>query len=296
MKKTVAIIGVTGKLGYRVANKLANQDKYDLIGIARTPGKRSFDHFKNISFYQIKGIDDIENLSYALKKADIIINTGYVWFADLIHKALQKAKHKPEQIIFIGSTAIFTRYEVPSKAKRMAGEQSVMRNFNNWTLIRPTMIYGHPQDNNISRLIKFVNKSPVIPIIGKGKNKIQPIFIDDVVEFIIRSIDNPNVINKEINIGGKRAITNRELFLTVAALLKKRRILIPIPPQIILFGIKLFRLIGQKPPVKEEQVMRFLEDKNVDISEAVQLLNYTPIDFNDGCSILIKKMRENNII
>ena len=68
--------------------------------------------------------------------------------------------------VFFSSTALFTHLAAASKAVRLDAEARVRALPGEWTILRPTMIYGAAGDRNMERLDPFLARSPVVPLPG----------------------------------------------------------------------------------------------------------------------------------
>ena len=55
-------------------------------------------------------------------------------------------------------------------------------------IFRPSIIFG-PEDQFFNRFANMARYSPVLPLIGGGKTKFQPVYVGDVAEAIARSVD-----------------------------------------------------------------------------------------------------------
>jgi uncharacterized protein YbjT (DUF2867 family) len=84
--------------------------------------------------------------------------------AGLVTDAVEAAR--PIRSVFFSSTALFTHLPAASKAVRLAAEEQVRALRTEWTILRPTMIYGAAGDRNMERLIRFLARSPVVPLPG----------------------------------------------------------------------------------------------------------------------------------
>ncbi len=150
--KRVAIIGASGEVGSRLVFQL--YAKHELVAVVRNKAKRDFSAFPHMQVRELDDVRNIEALASAIADCDAIINTGYIWFAESIHKAIQLSGARIEHIIFTGSTGIFSKIHSPSAEQKRLAERFISEHyFGNWTIIRPTMIYGHKNDRNISRLV-----------------------------------------------------------------------------------------------------------------------------------------------
>lgn len=75
---------------------------------------------------------------------------------------------KIERAIFISTTGIFTKLNPDSKGIRLEAERLIKESELDYTIIRPTMIYGTPKDRNMWRLVKYLKRLPMLPILGNG--------------------------------------------------------------------------------------------------------------------------------
>ena len=291
---TIAVIGATGEVGYRLIHAL--HLSYKVIAVVRNPNKRDFSAYSGVEVRQVDDISDVKNLALSLGGCEAIVNTGYIWFAEHINQAILKSKASIRHIVFTGSTGIYTRLPSQSAERKRSAETFIQERYHcPWTIIRPTMIYGHKDDRNISRMVKAVARYPVIPLIGQGHSLIQPVLIHDLVKAYVTALLNPKFYKRSYNVGGSKAYSNRDLISCVASSLGKRARLLPVPASIVQSGIALLSLIG-KSPISQEQVQRFQEDKSIDLSEFIRDFEYVPLDFEQGIRLLIRDLKQNGLL
>ncbi|MCX6351974.1 MAG: NAD(P)H-binding protein [Bacteroidetes bacterium] len=286
--KKIAIIGATGRVGFRLC--LAFHNDYSVVAVGRNPTKKDFSKYSNIDFIQISNLSETDKLAIALKDCDAIINAGYIWLAEDIYKAMNAGGCKASHIIFTGSAGMFTKLDnYSAELKRMA-EKFIEENFSiNWTIIRPTMIYGVREDNNISRIIKLFNRTRIFPLIGKGENLIQPVYIYDLVTSFKIALFNSKMFNKAFNIGGAKAVTNKQLFRIIGKALNKKVNFLYIHPSLISIMVKILKPFKLNP-ISEEQILRFQEDKNIDLVPFINQFGFTPLDFETGVTKMVKDL------
>jgi len=98
-----------------------------------------------------------------------------------------------------------------------------------WTAVRPSVIFG-PQDEFFNSIARLVKLTPVIfPLIGGGKAEFQPVSIYDVVEAIVRSLDDEKTISREFELGGPEILTMVEIERRILQALGTRRLLFNAP-------------------------------------------------------------------
>jgi len=288
--KTIAIIGASGHVGFRLVQKLSSM--YKINCIVRDEDKRDFSTFSNIQVFKVDDTSNTVALAKAINNCHAIINAGYIWFAQDILKAINLNKSSIQHILFTGSTGIYTKLPSSSAEIKREAEQYIVDNYTiPFTIIRPTMIYGHKNDKNISKLSRTLKKTPLFPLIGSGDKLIQPVFIDDLVNSYGIALFNEKFYNQSYNIAGFEPISNKELFKKVSNILDKKVILISLNPYIISVIIKVLTIFKLKI-ISDEQIKRFQENKNVNIEKFVQAFGFTPRSFDEG----LKQMKKSNIL
>jgi NADH dehydrogenase len=120
-----------------------------------------------------------------------------------------------EQFIFLSSIAVnfanprFYPYAV-SKAE---AEKLVKASGLNTTIVRPTMILG--DGSPIEASLRKLAAMPIVPVMGDGTAKVQPIHIDDVVRFLSGVVNLKQVYNATIELGGPEVMSIEELIVSL---------------------------------------------------------------------------------
>lgn len=90
------------------------------------------------------------------------------------------------------------------------GEQAVLAEFPGAIIVRPSIIFG-PEDQFFNRFADMARMSPVLPLIGGGKTKFQPVFVGDVAEAIAAAVDGKGQPGTTYELGGPETSSFREL-------------------------------------------------------------------------------------
>jgi uncharacterized protein YbjT (DUF2867 family) len=237
----------------------------------------------------IADLRDPQTLAAAFAGADVLVNVaslGFDWTDNVVTTAEQTGIARG---VFVGTTAILTRLPVPSKAIRVRGEQRVRESRLQWTLLRPTMIYGTPGDRNIARLIRFVDRFPIVPMVAPRAVQ-QPIYVEDVAWAVAAVLAEPATIGRTYNISGREPLALETLVQEVATGLQKRRVLIRVPIAPLVGVLTLWAKVA-RPPIKVEQLRRIEEDKSFDYAEAARDFGFSPRDFRSGIRAAIDAYR-----
>ena len=155
------------------------------------------------------------------------------------------------------------------------------------------MIFGKIGDRNIIKLIRWINKYPVIPVFNGGTALQQPIFVEDVAWAIVSSLENNQSKNKIFNIAGSRPIQFNEMIDEISKVLKKKIFRISINSNIAIVIIFILKTLKFKLPISEEQINRVVEDKNFSNKVAHSLINFKPRNFEYIIKNEIKEYLEN---
>ena len=159
-----------------------------------------------------------------------------------------------------------------------------------WTILRPTMIYGTPGDRNIARLIRFVRRSPVVPVIAADALQ-QPVHVEDVAAAIAAAIATPATIERTYELSGAAPVTFEALVRQTVAATGRRRWVVRLPFWPVRSGVMLYNALVRRPRVSLEQVERLREDKAFHHDAATRDFGYRPRAFADGVAAEARLVR-----
>lgn len=149
-----------------------------------------------------------------------------------------------------------------------------------YTIFRPSVIFG-PGDAFVSMLAAMTHRSPIIPIIGSGDYKMQPVALQDVTSAIVHALDNPNALYKTYSVGGPQALSYNEIIRTIFRVLGKRRPMIHVPPGLVWAQAA---VLDHLPffPITRDQLLMLLQDNVADDDMYASDFGIEPIRFEDG--------------
>ena len=94
---------------------------------------------------------------------------------------------------------------------------------------------------------------PVLPLIGGGHTRLQPVFVEDVAEAVASILIDPRTVGQTYELAGPGVYTLRELVIMTLHLMRKRRLLMPLPFAVAEFQARLFEVLPN-PPLTTGQV------------------------------------------
>ncbi len=229
-------------------------------------------------------LDDAASVDAAFtqSRAEVLVNLSSLGFghAPTIVAAAEEADLR--RAVFVSTTSIHTRIPTASKGVRLAAEDTIRSSALDWTIVRPTMIYGTPGDRNMARLLQAVHRFRVLPLPGGGEGLQQPVHVDDLATVIVSALSRPVSVHRTYDVAGPEPLTLRRVFEEAAVAVDRRPTLLPVPLWPVVCAVRVYEAVASSPRLTSEQVARLAEDKAVDIGLAVADLGFSSRPFLDG--------------
>jgi uncharacterized protein YbjT (DUF2867 family) len=274
------ITGATGHTGNKLTRRLLKEG-YRVRILSRSKEKvaKVFGPgFEGETF--LGDLEQPASLPAALKGCDALVSLSHVRFAPVLVEACRRTGVL--RALFTSSARRYTRFPDPTADAVRTGEAAIRESGLEFTIIRPTMIFGDERDANLTHLVRLLRRLPVFPVPGGGSNLVQPTFVHDLVNVIVRALQSPAALCKEYDIAGPDPLTYRAMIRSIAGALGKKVWVAPIPLAATLWLIGLYEKVARRPRVTRDQIRRFGEDKTVDITRARRELGYAPISFDEA--------------
>ncbi len=278
MRRKIFITGAAGKTGTALLELVSGQDS-DVTCLCRNETCR-----ERLSRFPVDIVEgdasDAGSLGRAYRGEDIVIQLSSIFHAPAVLEACRGAK----RLIAISSTGVFSRYR--RTAAEIARCESLFETSDiPYTILRPTMIYGTPDDRNISRLVRLVAKYGVVPLPGGGRARFQPVHVRDLALCVSACLDSNSSVGKSYNVPGGSAQSLAEIVKMISRLSGKRAVLIPVPLRLALLAVK---VTGSR--IDPEQIERLREDKTFSYEDAAADLGYAPMTFEEGLRFQLEAM------
>jgi NADH dehydrogenase len=88
-----------------------------------------------------------------------------------------------------------------SDRTKAEGEEAVRAAFPQATIVRPSLVFGE-DDHFFSRLAAMIRSSPVLPLIGGGTTRFQPVFVGDMAAGLLELLRRTDTAGKTSEFGG----------------------------------------------------------------------------------------------
>src|SRR4051812_16668552 len=165
------------------------------------------------------------------------------------------------RLIFVSSLGAEAGTSPYHRSKRRAEE--IVRGFaGGWIILRPGNVYG-PGDDVISRLLTMVRTLPVVPVIGSGDDRFQPIWAGDLVAAIAESVRRTDLHGRVLELAGEEKTSINEILDKFAEITGRSPARVPIPSFIATAGITMAGLFGARMPINESQLTMLAEGNHI---------------------------------
>jgi len=180
-----------------------------------------------------------------------------------------------ERFVHISAIGADLRSSSAYARTKAAGEQAVRDAFPTVTILRPSVVIG-PEDQFFNRFAAMATISPVLPLIGGGETRFQPVYVGDVADAVVECLENPATAGRVYELGGPKIYSFREVLELVLAEIRRKRRFVDLPFGLAAFQAKLMSILPN-PPLTPDQV-ELLKSDNIVSSGALTLasLGITP--------------------
>ena len=116
-----------------------------------------------------------------------------------------------------------------------------------YTILRPSWVYG-PEDKALNRFLGMSRFLPFVPLVGNaGKQRLQPVFIDDVGRAVAEALIHPTADNQVFELGGPDVLTMKEIVRAALDVAGRRRLLLAAPKPMMKLLASLIQFAPGRP-------------------------------------------------
>jgi len=297
----ILVTGGTGFVGSHVIRRL-RQEHLPVRAVVRKPSKAA--GLEDLGVETVPGdIADSASLEAAAQGCERvvhlvgIIQEGRGFTFRSVHvegtRNVLAAARKAGVQHFFHQSALGTRATARSEYHRTKweAEQLVQASGIPCTILRPSLIYGSG-DQFTLRLAEAIRRSPVLPVIGSGQSKVQPIYIDDLASCIVKAAQGDAYFDKIYEIGGPEQLTYEEVTKAIADVLGVKRPTMHMPMFFMRAMARVAETVLPKPPVTTEQLIMLQEDNVCDPRNIVDAFGIEPVAFREGLARFMGKTRQ----
>jgi uncharacterized protein YbjT (DUF2867 family) len=166
-------------------------------------------------------------------------------------------------------TSQATKDLVPYYGAKWENEQQVQGSGIPYVIFRPSFVFG-PDGGILPTFAKLAKLTPVTPIIGSGRQRIQPIWAKDLAKYFAEAVARDHVVGRLFELGGPDAVSWNEFWERLKRIRGIRRPSIHVPVGLMKVNALLTeRLPGDIPLTRDLLKMLELGDNVVSNNDAV---------------------------
>jgi uncharacterized protein YbjT (DUF2867 family) len=237
----VTVYGGSGFLGRHVVRALAKRDYRIRVAVRRPDlafhlqplGRVGQIHAVQANLRDAASVDAAARGAHVLINLTGILKEGGRQKFDSIHSygaeqvALAANAHGARMVHVSAIGANENSPAAYARSKAVA-ERLVLAAQPQAVILRPSILFG-PEDDFFNRFASLARMSPVLPLIGGGHTKFQPVFVGDVAKAIADAVDGKLRAGTTYELGGPDVRTFKELMAYILATTERSRLLVPLP-------------------------------------------------------------------
>jgi NADH dehydrogenase len=234
-----------------------------------------------------RGCDVVVNLVAIIKEHgkstfDNVIRQGTV------NLLMEAQTTKPRRFVQMSALGAQHNPRYPYLDAKWHAEQDVKDFGIPYTIFRPSVIFG-PGDEFINKLADLVRTAPVIPVVGSGQSKFQPVSVKDVADAFVAVIDDPAAEGKTYELGGPEVLTYEQMIDIIAHRLgvSKPKVHVPIGLMKLVVNAASPLPAALQPPVTSEQLKMLSLDNCTDHSVTADLIGRQPAALRDNIDYIV---------
>jgi uncharacterized protein YbjT (DUF2867 family) len=289
----ILVTGATGFVGPKIVHALREREQ-PVRSLVRRPGDRSAMTLASWGSELVQGdMTDAASLRRAVEGAEVVVHLVSIrqgadedfrrvmeqGTRDLVGAAKDAGVRRFVLMSALG-TGEETKDLVPYYRSKWEMEQAVRGSGLEHVIFRPSFVFA--RDGGILPTFrKLARLAPVTPIIGSGRQRIQPIWVDDVAAYFAEGVGKPEAANGAFELGGPDAVTWNEFWERLKRALGQRRPSVHVPMGLMrLNALVTERLPGNVPLTQDLLTMLEHVDNVVSNDDAVRTfgLPLVPLD------------------
>jgi NADH dehydrogenase len=137
-----------------------------------------------------------------------------------------------DRVVYISGAGADAHATQPWFRAKWRAEEAVRASGLTYTIFRPSWIYG-PGDRSLNRFLGFARWLPFVPQIGNGRQRLAPVFIDDMAALVADSLETSTALNVVLEVGGPETLSMDDVIREALHVSRRRRIIVHTPVTIM---------------------------------------------------------------
>lgn len=174
------------------------------------------------------------------------------------------------------SSSAYTLHRIKGQTEELVRNSGLA-----YTIIRAGVIFGD-EDAFINHIAMMMSVNPLFFLMpGEGEVVLHPLYIDDLIEALMRSLENFKVIDRILEIGGQEYTTFEDMLLTVMRVTGTNRIIIAVPPYILRLLTAIYSLLLPRSLMTSHWLDILATNRATKLANMYEYFGFQPRRFED---------------
>ena len=165
-------------------------------------------------------------------------------------------------------------------ATRIGMDKAVRDSGIPYVILQPSVLFGDGAEF-VAALSRLARRSPVLPLMGDPNHKFQPLWIDDLLRILEKSIFADDLLGRAIPLGGPEQLTFKEILETICDAMSIRRLMLPLPLPIAAIQARVMAAVMQRPPLTPATLELFRYDNSTTLDAVPANFGFEPRGFRE---------------
>ena len=190
---------------------------------------------------------------------------------------------KARRLVYLSAvSAAYAKKNAYGSSKAEA-ERLVQESGLDYTILRLTMVYGPAGGLHFQKLVSLLTRVPrLCPVPGPGTARLQPVFVEDVVQAVQLALRSPAAVGKTYNVSGGTVLRLRDLLDRIVAAQGLRRRRLHVPLALCRLGASGLALVLPPSFFSPDALLGLTQDADLDHSQFRAECGYAPLSLDEG--------------
>jgi uncharacterized protein YbjT (DUF2867 family) len=189
---------------------------------------------------------------------------------------------------YVHMSALGTRAGARSRyhQTKWAAEEAVRASPIPWTIFRPSIIYGRG-DGFVTLLAGMIQRLPIVPVIGAGRQRLQPVPVAHVAQGFVRALSLDASVKHTYDVGGPEPLTMVDLIDRIAAAMGRRRPLKAHAPLGLVRAVTTVLYRFPDYPLTPDQLLMLEEENTCEPGPFYETFGLVPVPLSSGLAAML---------
>lgn len=244
----ILVAGGTGFVGSAIVRELVRRG--EKVAVLTRDAARAREKFEGVAEFREGDVRDASSLARAMEGIETVVGAqqfpnspmedpgkGYT-FEEVDAKGTERLVEAAKaagvkRYVYLSGAGASPDAEKHWFRFKWQAEEAVRNSGMAYVILRPSWIFG-PGDVSLNRFLDMSRFLPFVPMIGSpGKQKMQPVFVEDVARVAAESVNNPASANREFEIGSNEMMTMAEVVETALDVVGRKRLVVGVPKPVM---------------------------------------------------------------